>query len=175
MTTANDGSAAPGTQRDVDVPEFATKFAWAGDPDEFRDGSQRYVCISVVAPEGTLSKADVFAVKLRGVFSDIKAAKAHCEAVSHMDQHHDVYVCSMYEWLVMPPPVESIEYARWHNDKLNKLFDEKKANAEKAREMFKERIESAHEDVEEEALREQMKKDNKKRELNAKRRGKQAA
>jgi uncharacterized protein DUF5832 len=67
---------------------------------------QQFAVISIVAPEGTRQRSKKTAIKIRGVFPDEVAARKHCEELFKHDPDFDLQIVQMYEWLVIPPPLE---------------------------------------------------------------------
>lgn len=75
------------------------------DPLDIQAPGQLYAVISWVAPNGR-QKAKHIAIKLRGVFGTVEAAKTHAAKIYAVDPDFDIHVVDMYEWLVIPPPPE---------------------------------------------------------------------
>ena len=76
------------------------------DPGSIQPPGQLYACVSWVAPSGTPQRAKSIAVKIRGVFGTRDEAHAHAAAIFQVDPDFDIHVVDMYEWLVLPPPME---------------------------------------------------------------------
>jgi len=75
------------------------------DPGCIQPPGQLYACISWVAPNAR-QRAKCVAVKIRGVFGTRDEAHAHAAAIFQVDPDFDIHVVDMYEWLVIPPPME---------------------------------------------------------------------
>lgn len=92
------------------------------DPIEVK--GQQIAVISIVAPEGTRQKAKRITIKIRGVFNTVEEADAHIEELWKLDPDFDMFKVSMYEWLVVPPPVENSNQIqmRYQQEKLDEIM-----------------------------------------------------
>lgn len=70
-------------------------------------------------------------VKICGVFKSESEADAHATQLrkSVKYKHIDLYVCSLYEWLKIPPSQEEIEMVRYTNEKLTEVLGAKTPQA----------------------------------------------
>lgn len=76
------------------------------DPASVQPSGQRFAVLSWVAPHSTPQRSRHIAVKIRGVFATVEEAKEHAAAVYRVDPDFDIHVVDMFEWLVIPPPME---------------------------------------------------------------------
>jgi len=85
---------------------------------------QRFAVLSWVAPSATPQRCKTIAVKIRGVFDTEEAANEHAKKLYARDPDFDIHIVDMYEWLVLPPPLDH-QYAipmQYQQEKLNKIM-----------------------------------------------------
>lgn len=76
------------------------------DPACVHPQGQQFAVVSWVAPSGTPQRAKNIAIKIRGVFGTKEEAHSHAGRIWTVDPDFDIHVVEMYEWLVLPPPME---------------------------------------------------------------------
>jgi hypothetical protein len=66
-------------------------------------------------------------IKICGVFKSEKDANEHANDLRQRTKykHIDLYVCCLYEWLMIPPNQEELETVKYTNDKLNDVLGRK--------------------------------------------------
>lgn len=97
--------------------------------DRIRVPHQNFALISVVYNE-TRQKCDRLCLKLKGVFDTMEQAEEHVKQVMMEDPNFDVYVVSMYEWLLLPPKLEDLSNVQYIDEELNTLISEYRKNQE---------------------------------------------
>jgi hypothetical protein len=85
---------------------------------------QKFAVISFVAPESTRQKSKNVAIKIRGVFPDEQSAEKHAKELWSVDNDFDIHVVDMYEWIVIPPPIDLLSAIpmKYNQDKLDKIM-----------------------------------------------------
>ena len=76
--------------------------------DTVKVGGQNYACVSFVSPNSN-QKCEMIGMKIRGVFDKAEDATSHCEIIRKSDPMFDVFVCDMYNWCLVPPPIDKID------------------------------------------------------------------
>ena len=99
---------------------------------------QNWACVSFVSPNSG-QKCDSIGMKLRGVFDLHSEATEHAKKLSKIDQVFDVFVCSMYEWCLVPPDPAHISDQVYQNETLHTMITEYNKNQIYAKEHFEER------------------------------------
>jgi len=109
---------------------------------------QKFAVVSYVAPHTAPQRCKTIAVKLRGCFESKDAADARAYEVAQMDPDFDVYVVEMYEWLVLPLPVEQQSALRmkYNQDKLQQLMDGYYQNVDRGRKNVQGRMQKSVEE-----------------------------
>lgn len=86
---------------------------------------QQYAVISFVAPKGANQRAKHIAVKLRGVFGTIEEAKEWINnKLRPYDNEFDLWIVSMWEWIVLPLPLDMIRQVRrdYHDPRMQGIM-----------------------------------------------------
>ena len=99
---------------------------------------QQWACISCIGPEAP-QRHDKFGIKIRGCFGTQEEAAKHAKKIQEEDNTFDIYVCDMYQWLLIPPDPMAIEDVTYTNDKLQEIMDGYKKNQLAAARHFEER------------------------------------
>lgn len=97
------------------------------DPGCVQPSGQQFAVISWVAPTNTPQRAKNIAIKIRGVFATKEEAHSHAGKIWAVDPDFDIHVVDMYEWLVLPPPMEHqmqipMEYNQGKLDRIMKGY-----------------------------------------------------
>lgn len=88
------------------------------------------------------SKHDEFMIKIRGAFSTQEEADKHAKKLQEVDNSVDIYVVSLYEWLLIPPPpISEIENVNYTDERLQAIMQGYKDNQKNAAIMFEKRKE----------------------------------
>jgi len=101
--------------------------------DSIKLPKQNYALISIVAPHATNQKSDKLCVKIKGVFDTLEQAQAHAQRLMNMDATFDIIVTSMYEWLLLPPPLDHIHDQVYMDNELNTLISEYRTTQERSK------------------------------------------
>ena len=128
----------------------------SADPEHLRVGGQSYACVSFVSPHST-QKSEQMGMKIRGVFASVDEAHAHAKKIMNSDNVFDTFVCSLYEWVLVPPDPEKITDEHYCDEKLNDIISGYKKNQLYAKEHFEERKRLLVEEAQEKAKREALK------------------
>jgi len=101
---------------------------------------QEYCLITCVGPHCT-QKAEHFAVKIRGSFPTIEAAKKRAAELSAAEgAAFDIYVVEQFKWIQLPPPtpseIEDVSYPSHQNELLNDIIQGQIESKKKAQEFF---------------------------------------
>lgn len=99
--------------------------------DTVRLSGQNYALISLVCPEGTNQKSEYMCLKIKGVFDCLESAKKHARRLQETENTFDIFVVSLYEWLLLPPNTQEIEDQVHLDEQLNTMLSEFKINKEK--------------------------------------------
>lgn len=102
------------------------------DRDQVTVPHQNFAVISIVS-DSTKTRS---CLKLRGAFETLEGAREHARNISERDNSYDVLVVSMYEWLLVPPPYDSINDQVYIDEQLNTIITEYKASQEKCKKQF---------------------------------------
>lgn len=129
----------------------------SADPEHLRVSGQSYACVSFVSPHST-QKSEQMGMKIRGVFSTLEEAQAHAKKIITSDNVFDTFVCSLYEWVLVPPDPDKITDEHYSDEKLNEIISGYKKNQLYAKEHFEERKRLLVEEAQEKAKREALKK-----------------
>jgi nitric oxide reductase activation protein len=78
-------------------------------------------------------------MKIRGVFDQHSEAVEHVKRLIRLDPTFDIYICSMYDWCLVPPDPEHIADQTYQDESLNTLISEYRKNQIFAKEHFEER------------------------------------
>lgn len=120
--------------------------------DKIKVPGQNWVCVSFVTPNGNQKTKDgSLGMKIRGVFDTHQEAVDHVKRLIRMDPTFDIYICSMYEWCLVPPDNDKIRDQVYQNEELNKILSEYNKNQIYAKEHFEERKRELVEQATEEA------------------------
>ena len=82
-------------------------------------------------------------LKVRGVYGTQKEAELRCKMLREVDPNHDVYVGPVGMWMPFHPEASKTGRVEYMEETLNQLMSEKKANEEKAKTEFDQRIKDA--------------------------------
>lgn len=93
--------------------------------DRLRIPGQNFAIINIVSPTST-QKNDKCCVKIKGVFDTLESANARAKELHKEDSTFDMFVVSLYEWLMIPPDMERITDQEYADEKLNTLISEYK-------------------------------------------------
>ena len=78
--------------------------------DKARIPGLNYVLLSCASyGESAINREHSCAAKIRGAFNTKEEAEEHAAVLQDEDKHFDIYVASMYEWLVIPPRTDLCE------------------------------------------------------------------
>jgi len=99
---------------------------------------QNWACVSFVSPNGT-QQCDFMGMKVRGVFDKHSEAVEYVKRLIKMDPTFDIFICSMYDWCLVPPDPEHIGDQEYQDSTLNTLLSEYRKNQIFAKEHFEER------------------------------------
>jgi len=103
--------------------------------DSIRVPGQEYAIISVISPKSR-QKADALAVKIKGIFPNMEAAKTHAAKLQKFDDTFDLFVVEMYSWLCLPPETHKIGEKHYGDEKLEELLSEHEKEMDEARDNF---------------------------------------
>ena len=106
--------------------------------DTIKVPGQNWVCVSFVSPSGN-QKCDFMGMKVRGVFDKNEEAVDYVKRLIKIDPTFDIFICSMYEWCLVPPDPEHIGDQKYQDETLNTLVSEYQKNQIYAKEHFEER------------------------------------
>jgi len=99
---------------------------------------QNFACISLVGPDCP-QKTDKMGLKISGVFPTQEEATKYAKRLQKENGNFDIYVCSMYKWLLIPPDRDHIEDTHYADEKLEELMIKYKENQAAAAKMFEDR------------------------------------
>jgi hypothetical protein len=123
--------------------------------DPIKVPGQNWACVSFVSPSAT-QKCQSMGMKIRGIFDQHSEAVEHVKRLIRLDPTFDIYICSMYEWCLVPPDPEHIADQTYQDESLNTLISEYRKNQIFAKEHFEERkrelMEQAADEVRKAAL-----------------------
>ena len=123
--------------------------------DPIKVSGQNWACVSFVSPTAN-QKCQSIGMKIRGIFDQHSEAVDHVKRLIRLDPTFDIYICSMYEWCLVPPDPEHISDQTYQDESLNTLISEYRKNQIFAKEHFEERkrelIEQAADEVRRSAL-----------------------
>jgi len=97
---------------------------------------QNYALISIVSPENTTQKHDKLCIKIKGVFGLLEDAKGYAKQLMDEDPLFDIYVVSLYEWLLLPPNTNSIKEQVYTDEDLNTMIYEYRKHQEISKKQF---------------------------------------
>jgi len=109
---------------------------------------QKFAVFSYVAPHTAPQRCKTVAIKIRGCFETKDAADQRAHEVSQMDPDFDVFVVEMYEWLVVPMPLEqqaSLQM-KYNEKKMQQLMDSHYETVEKGRKTVQGRMQHSVEE-----------------------------
>ena len=123
--------------------------------DPIKVPGQNWACVSFVSPTAN-QKCQSMGMKIRGIFDQHSEAVEHVKRLIRLDPTFDIYICSMYEWCLVPPDPEHIADQTYQDESLNTLISEYRKNQIFAKEHFEERkrelMEQAADEVRRSAL-----------------------
>jgi len=120
--------------------------------DTIKVPGQNWACVSFVSPSGT-QKCDSMGMKIRGVFDKHEEAVAYIQRLIKVDPTFDIFICSMYEWCLVPPDPEHIGDQSYQDQSLHTLISEYRRNQIYAKEHFEQRKRELMEQAADEARR----------------------
>ena len=124
--------------------------------DPIKIPGQNWACLSFVSPTGS-QKCTAIGMKIRGIFDQHSEAVEHVKRLIRLDPTFDIYICSMYDWCLVPPDPETIADQTYQDETLNTLVSEYRKNQVYAKEHFEERkremMEQAADEVRQAALK----------------------
>jgi Family of unknown function (DUF5832) len=88
-------------------------------------------------------QTSVRGIKVRGVFSTQEEAEMHSKKLRERDPHHDIFVGQVGSWMPYHPDAYKTGKIDFMEPELNKLYQEKIANEDKAKQLFEERVKEA--------------------------------
>jgi len=106
--------------------------------DPIKIPGQNWACVSFVSPTAN-QKCQSMGMKIRGVFDQHSEAVEHVKRLIRLDPTFDIYICSMYDWCLVPPDPEHIADQTYQDESLNTLISEYRKNQIFAKEHFEER------------------------------------
>ena len=118
---------------------------------------QNWACVSFVSPSGN-QKCDFMGMKIRGVFDTHPEAVEYVKRLIKLDPTFDIFICSMYDWCLVPPDPEHINDQKYQDETLNTLISEYQKNQLYAKEHFEERKREFLEQAADEARRSALQK-----------------
>jgi hypothetical protein len=118
---------------------------------------QNFACVSFVSPN-TNQKCDFMGMKIRGVFDKHEEAVEYVKRLIKLDTTFDIFICSMYEWCLVPPDPEHISDQKYQDETLNTIISEYRKNQIYAKEHFEERKKMMVEQAADEVRRATLKK-----------------
>lgn len=113
------------------------------DPEAIHVKGQKYAVVSLVVPP----KSDHLALKLRGSFDEMEEAEKHAEEVMKTDPDFDIFIVSMYNWLVLPLPddVRAGIKHRYTDERLDRIMGKYHEDRIKSKDFNQERIKASKE------------------------------
>ena len=120
--------------------------------DSIKVPGQNWACVSFVSPTGN-QRCDFMGMKIRGVFDKHSEAVDYVKRLIKLDPTFDIFICSMYEWCLVPPDPEHIGDQKYQDETLNTLISEYQKNQIYAKEHFEERKRELVEQAADEARR----------------------
>ena len=99
---------------------------------------QNWACVSFVSPNAG-QKCDFMGMKIRGVFDKHDEAVDYVKRLIKLDTTFDIFICSMYDWCLIPPDPEHINDQNYQDTTLNTIISEYRKNQIYAKEHFEER------------------------------------
>ena len=106
--------------------------------DPIKVPGQNWACVSFVSPTGS-QKCDFLGMKIRGVFDKHSEAVDYVKRLIKLDPTFDIFICSMYDWCLVPPDPEHVNDQNYQDEALNTLISEYRKNQIFAKEHFEER------------------------------------
>ncbi|AOM63358.1 hypothetical protein [Heterosigma akashiwo virus 01] len=105
------------------IPELSNKNVNL-ETDHIKIDGQNFALISIVAPEGLNQKSNKVCIKIKGVFDTVENARQHANDLTKHDPTFDVFVVSLYEWLLVPPDMDKISEQEYVDEELNTIITE---------------------------------------------------
>lgn len=117
-------------------------------PDKLRVPGLNFVLLSC-ASYGQSGREDnaCYGAKIRGAFDTKEEAEAHALLLQKEDKNFDIYVASMYEWLVMPPSTDLCEDVHISNQMLEEIMNRELQFRHKSINALEDRIQQAKDDL----------------------------
>jgi hypothetical protein len=106
---------------------------------------QKYAVVSIVAPEGTRQKAKNVCIKIRGVFATEAQATERVQELWEIDPDFDIFIIDMYEWIVIPPPIEFANEIKmkYNQEKLGPIMEGYYKQQDRAKKDMEQRVNRA--------------------------------
>ena len=98
---------------------------------------QNYVLLSVVGPDCP-QKTEKYGLKISGCFPTQEDAEKHAKKLQSDDGTFDIFVASMYNWLLIPPDRDQIT-PHYADEKLEEIMTKYRENQIQAAKMFEDR------------------------------------
>jgi len=98
---------------------------------------QNYVLLSVVGPDCP-QKTEKYGLKISGCFPTQEDAENHAKKLQSDDGTFDIFVASMYNWLLIPPDRDQIT-PHYADEKLEEIMTKYRENQIQAAKMFEDR------------------------------------
>lgn len=113
-------------------------------PDKLRVPGLNFVLLSCASYGQSGRDANVSCgAKIRGAFNTKEEAEAHAVLLQEEDQNFDIYVASMYEWLVIPPRTDLCEDVHLSNQMLEEIMNRELQHRHKSINALEDRIQQA--------------------------------
>jgi excinuclease UvrABC nuclease subunit len=106
--------------------------------DPIKVTGQNWMCISFVSPQGR-QRCSEMAMKVSGCFDTRDEAQSWAKQLNKLVPEFDVFVCSMYDWCLVPPDPEKCADQNYQDQTLHQILSEYRKNQIYAKEHFEER------------------------------------
>jgi excinuclease UvrABC nuclease subunit len=118
---------------------------------------QNWACVSFVSPDGNQKNKSI-GMKIRGVFDTQQEATEHVKRLIRIDPMFDIFICDMYNWVLVPPDPEHVNDQTYQDETLNNIISGYRKNQVYAKEHFEERKREMMEQAADEVRRSVLKK-----------------
>lgn len=125
--------------------------------DPIKVPGQNFILVSFVSPTAN-QKCAFMGMKISGAFDKYEEALEHVGRLMKLEPTFDVFICSMYDWCLIPPDPELIKDQKHQDETLNKIISEYRKNQIYAKEHFEERKKMLMEQAADEVRRATLKK-----------------
>ena len=106
--------------------------------DDIELDGQKFALISIVSPDSN-QKSSKCCVKIKGVFNTEEEARKHVKLLIDNDPTYDIFIVSMYEWLLVPPNMDHIEDQEYIDKELNEMISDFRVQQKKSALEFEKR------------------------------------